>query len=197
MDQFHTAPDANGSTLAIIYTFFSTGSYADYSFKLFAPTTGQTITDFEAAADAQAASYAAAHSYTIANIQKWYPLPSTISGFTSYQTLISQAGTAAPALSGAAAINGFPGTTFTWARTGVGVYTLTASAAVFTTNKTGVFISPLQNLNGAIRAVVTSTTVITITTAVQSLAVLGLLGFTTTNTDAMLSGTLVEVRVYP
>lgn len=118
---------------------------------------------------------------------------------TSYQTIVSQTGTAAPAVAG-----GFTptstyasGTTFTWARTGVGVYTLTASTAVFNTSgKTSVFVSPLQNLNGAIRATVTSTTVITVTTAVQSLAVLGLLGFTATNTDALLSGTMLYVQTY-
>lgn len=38
---------------------------------------------------------------------------------------------------------------------------------------------------------------ITITTAIQSLAVLGLVGFTATPTDALLTGTALEVRVYP
>lgn len=119
---------------------------------------------------------------------------------TSYQTIVSQTGTAAPAVSGSFTPTSTytAGTTFTWARTGVGVYTLTASAAVFNTSgKTGVFVAPLQNLNGSIRAVVTSTTVITVTTAVQSLAVLGLLGFTATNTDALLSGTMIYVQTYP
>lgn len=118
---------------------------------------------------------------------------------TSYQTIVSQTGTSAPAVSG-----GFTptstytaGTTFTWARTGAGVYTLTASAAVFNTSgKTGVFITPPQNLNGSFRAVVTSSTVITVTTAVQSLAVLGLLGFTSTNTDALLNNTMIYVQTY-
>lgn len=116
---------------------------------------------------------------------------------TSYQTIVSQTGTAAPAVSGGfTPANTYSGTTFTWTRTGVGVYTLTASAAVFNTSKTGVFVAPLQNLNGSIRAVVTSTTVITVTTAVQSLAVLGLLGFTATNTDALLNGTMIYVQTY-
>lgn len=125
-------------------------------------------------------------------------ITAALSGPTSYQTIVSQTGTAAPAVSG-----GFTptstyaaGTTFTWARTGVGVYTLTASTAVFNTSKTGVFIAPLQNLNASVRGVVTSTTVITFTTAVQSVAVLGLLGLTTTNTDALLSGTMIYVQTY-
>lgn len=117
---------------------------------------------------------------------------------TSYQTIVSQTGTSAPAVSGGfTPTNTYAGTpTFTWARTGTGVYTLTASSAIFSTSKTGVFVAPLQNLNGSIRAVVTSTTVITVTTAVQSLAVLGLLGFTVTNTDALLNGTMIYVQTY-
>lgn len=117
---------------------------------------------------------------------------------TSYQTIVSQSGTAAPAVSGGfAATSTYPaGTTFTWARTSAGVYTLTASTAVFNTSKTGVFVAPLQNLNASVRATVTSTTVITVTTAVQSVAVLGLLGLTTTATDALLSGTMIYVQTY-
>lgn len=136
--------------------------------------------------------------FSNADIQDMVGWVST-SAATSYQTIVSQTGTAAPAVSGGFTptntLSGAP--TMTWARTGVGVYTLTASAAVFTAGKTGVFTSPLQNLNGSIRAVVTSTTVITITTAVQSLAVLGLLGFTATNTDVLLNGTMIYVQVYP
>lgn len=118
---------------------------------------------------------------------------------TSYQTIVSQTGTAAPAVSGSLApVSTYPaGTTFTWARTSAGVYTLTASTAVFNTSgKTGVFVAPLQNLNASVKAVVTSTTVITVTTAVQSVAVLGLLGLTTTATDALLSGTMIYVQTY-
>lgn len=117
----------------------------------------------------------------------------------SYQTIVSQTGTAAPAVSGSLTpTSTYPaGTTFTWGRTGAGVYTLTASAAVFNTSgKTGVFMGSLNNLNGAYKTVVTSSTVITITTAVQSLSVLGLLGFTATPTDALLSGTMVYVQTY-
>lgn len=119
---------------------------------------------------------------------------------SSYQTIVSQTGTAAPAVSGSLSpMSTYPtGTTFTWARTSAGVYTLTASAAVFNTSgKTGVFVGPLQNLNASIRAVVTSTTVITVTTAVQSVAILGLLGLTATATDALLSQTMLYVQTYP
>lgn len=121
-----------------------------------------------------------------------------IAGATSYQTIVSQTGTAAPAVSGGfTPTSTYGATTFTWARTGAGVYTLTASTAVFNTSgKTGVFVAPLQNLNGSIRAVITSSTVITVTTAVQSLAVLGLVGFTATNTDVLLNNTMIYVQTY-
>lgn len=118
---------------------------------------------------------------------------------SSYQTIVTQTGTTAPAVSGSfTPVSGYPtGTTFTWARTGAGVYTLTASTAVFNTaGKTGVFIGTLNNLNASCKAVVTSSTVITVTTAVQSVAVLGLLGLTTTTTDALLSQTMVYVQTY-
>lgn len=115
---------------------------------------------------------------------------------TSYQTIVSQTGTGAPT-AGITPISTYAsGTTFTWARTGAGVYTLTASTAVFSTTKTAVFISPLTNLNAQARGVVTSTTVITFTTAIGSLLGLGLLGFTATNTDALLSNTMVYVQTY-
>lgn len=114
----------------------------------------------------------------------------------SYQAIISQTGTSAP--TGSTLVNTYSGTpTMTLARTGAGVYTITASSAVFSTTKTGIFIQPLTNLNGALSAVVTSTTVITITTAIQSLAVLGLLGFTAVPTDALLNKTMIYVQTYP
>lgn len=117
----------------------------------------------------------------------------------SYQTIVSQTGTAAPVVgTGFTPMSTYAvGTTFTWARTGAGVYTLTASTAVFNTSgKTSVFISPLTNLNAQARGVVTSSTVLTFTTAVASVAVLGLLGLTTTPTDVLFSNTMIYVQTY-
>lgn len=137
--------------------------------------------------------------YTISATDIVFPDDSVGYPYAAYQTIVTQTGTGAPAVSG-----GFTpmsmyatGTTFTWARSSAGVYTLTASAAVFNTGgKTAVFLGALNNLNGAWKAVVTSSTVITFTFAVQSLAVLGLLGFTATPTDALLTQTMIEVRTY-
>lgn len=114
--------------------------------------------------------------------------------YSRYASLVTQTGTSAPVNTDE--INDFTGTTFTWARTSAGVYTVTASSAVFASGKTAGIYSPLTNLNGALSIVRTSSTVLTITTAVQALAVLGLLGFTATPTDAMLSVNLFEIRVY-
>lgn len=140
-------------------------------------------------------TYATTNSITVGTLSWFGGTPVVVPA--SYQTIVSQTGTAAPVVSGLTPVSTYPsGTTFTWARTGAGVYTLTASTAVFTAGKTGVFVGGLNNLNAQWKAVVTSTTVITFTFAVQSLAVLGLLGFTATNTDALLSNTMIYVQTY-
>lgn len=144
-------------------------------------------------------AWAVTQGITITSSDIVFPFDSAlVPAPSSYQTIVTQAGTAAPATAGGLApTSTYPaGTTFAWARTGAGVYTLTASAAVFSTSKTGVFVAPLTNLNASVRAVVTSTTVITVTTAVQSVAVLGLLGLTASPTDALLSGTMIYVQTY-
>lgn len=155
-------------------------------------------TSLQVAALAAINAYIPIAGYTITNAI-WPLLGNVVYAPSSYQTIVSQTGTAAPAVSGSLSpLNSYPsGTTFTWARTSAGVYTLTASAAVFNTSgKTAVIVGSLNNLNGAWKAVVTSSTVITLTTAVQSLAVLGLLGFAATPTDALFSQTAIQVLTY-
>lgn len=123
----------------------------------------------------------------IANKPTLYTAP-----YSCYQSLINQSGTNAP--SGSTLANDFGTTTFTWARSSTGVYTITANASVFTSGKTGVVISNPNNPLANFRYAVTSTTVITITTSV--LSVLSLI-LTSGNTDGLLSNTLFEIRVYP
>lgn len=153
------------------------------------------------AAIAAITTYATAQGYTLSGgIWPVFSVASAVQTLSSYQTIVTQAGTTAPAVSGSLApVSTYPsGTTFTWARTSAGVYTLTASTAVFNTaGKTGVFVGSLNNLNAQYTVAVTSSTVITITTAVQSLAVLGLLGFTATATDALMTKTMIYVQTYP
>lgn len=187
----------NSTTLAVdVLLEDSTGTYTSATVVPIATGNTDSSADIlaliEPAVDAFIFSNLGVHPASIV----W--LFNTNLGPTSYQTIVSQTGTAAPAISGGfTPTNTYAaGTTFTWARTGAGVYTLTASAAVFNTSKTGVFIAPLQNLNASVRGVVTSSTVITVTTAVQSVAILGLLGLTTTSTDALLNGTMIYVQTY-
>ena len=57
-------------------------------------------------------------------------------GYTVYTALLTQAGTAAPV---ATILQNTTGGTFTWTRQSAGNYTVTASTALFTVNKTIVF----------------------------------------------------------
>lgn len=108
-----------------------------------------------------------------------------IDNFTSYAALFSQTGTNAPTAVG---LSNTIGATYTFARSGVGVYTITAdSGTPFTAGKTAIIVS----LNGSgavgrITAVATSTTVVTISTYNESFVL----------TDALLNSTLVEIKVY-
>lgn len=108
-----------------------------------------------------------------------------------YAASVTQSGTSAPSATGLE--NDFGGTTFTWARTGAGTYTITASSAVFTSGKTKVFFGQLSNPLGYITATNTSTTVITINTQITSLLSLVL---TTGNADGMMTGMPIDIQVY-
>lgn len=151
----------------------------------------------------QANSWASTNGWTPIALVDYFGTPMSVVSsmiaakvpYTAYQGIVSQTGTSAPANTDL--MNGFAGTTFTWARTAVGVYTITASSAVFTSGKTSVILGALNNLNANMKIAVTSSTVITITTAVQSVAILGLLGLTATNTDALLTAAPFDIRVYP
>ena len=60
-------------------------------------------------------------------------------GYTSYVALITQVDTAAPT---AKILQNTTGATLTWARTSAGIFTVTSSTAIFTTDKTIVFANP-------------------------------------------------------
>jgi hypothetical protein len=105
---------------------------------------------------------------------------------SEYTALVTQASTSAPTASEKS--NGFGATTFTWARSSAGVYTCTASTAVFTANKTSVLLGAKQLPSTQIGVAITSTTVITVTVTVADGA---------TATDALLTNQEVTIRVYP
>lgn len=86
-------------------------------------------------------------------------------GYTSYTALLTQAGTAAPV---ATVLSNNLTATLTWARTGTGIYTLTASATTFTANKTIVFFNNGNASPNANKWTRTSDTVLTLTIGIDS-----------------------------
>lgn len=111
--------------------------------------------------------------------------------YSSYQALITQSATGAPVAT--VFNNDFNPTTFTWGRTSAGLYTVTANSAIFTANKTTVtFATPLVPLV-QYTAVITSTSIITLTTTLGANVAIVLTGVVT---DTLLTNTLIEIRVY-
>jgi len=110
-------------------------------------------------------------------------LASGSTAYDSYVALLTQAGTAAPV---ATVLSNNLTATLTWARTGVGVYTLTASAATFTANKTIVFLNAGSGVT-LISAERTSDTVLTVKTFVPSSGAA---------VDASITNGAFEVRIY-
>lgn len=215
-DVQYTAPQQAGTTTAVIYSYVNSSGYVAYNFVLIPFVLNQVQQDFYNAAVINAATYALANSYTLSGfVSGWYPdvatgsksgvisassatglatLLSAVAPVT-YQALISQTGTSAP--TGATLVNSYPGTpTFTLARTGTGVYTIAASSPVFSTTKTALLNSALPNPLANLTYVVNSTTLITITTSVNSLISLLGLGFTSTPTDALLSKTMIYIPTF-
>jgi hypothetical protein len=103
--------------------------------------------------------------------------------YSSYTALLTQTSTDAPV---ATVLSSNLTGTFTWARTGVGVYTLTANAATFTANKTIVFLNAGSTMP-LISAERTSDTVITVQTGVPSSGAA---------TDNSITNGAFEVRIY-
>ena len=119
-------------------------------------------------------------TFTAGNIAS---LASGSTAYDSYVALLTQAGTAAPV---ATVLSNNLTATLTWARTGVGVYTLTASAATFTANKTIVFLNAGSGVT-LISAERTSDTVLTVKTFVPSSGAA---------VDASITNGAFEVRIY-
>jgi len=110
-------------------------------------------------------------------------LASGSTAYNSYVALLTQTSTNAPV---ATVLSNNLTATLTWARTGVGVYTLTASAAIFTANKTIVFLNAGSGIP-LISAERTSDTVLTVKTFVPSSAAA---------TDNFITNGAFEVRIY-
>ena len=106
-----------------------------------------------------------------------------INVYDSYTALLTQTSTNAPV---ATVLSNNLTATLTWARTGTGVYTLTASAATFTANKTIIFINAGSS-QSIITGERTSDTVLTVKTFVPSSGAA---------VDAAITNGAFEVRIY-
>jgi hypothetical protein len=111
--------------------------------------------------------------------------------YTAYEAIVTQSGGSAP--SAVRKDANFGATTFTWARSLAGQYTVTASTPTFTAGKTVVITSLEANGLQKYTAAVTSTTVVTFNSTVQSVITLIL---SLTGTDGLFTNTLVEIRIY-
>lgn len=89
--------------------------------------------------------------------------------YTSIHEIVSQTGIGTP--TALRMDSNYNAVTLTWNRTGIGVYTLTASQPIFSiTGRTVCFIGGLINNNYKLSYIITSPTVITFTTSVISIA---------------------------
>lgn len=109
-----------------------------------------------------------------------------------YDATLTQTGTSAPT---ATVGQNNIGQTMTWARSSAGVYTVTAGAAAFTANKTQVLLGCFAFVAGKMRDIyctVTSTTVITISTAETSTDASGYNAI-----DDLLTSTAIRIVIFP
>ena len=110
-------------------------------------------------------------------------LASGSTAYNSYVALLTQTSTNAPV---ATILSNNLTATLTWARTGPGVYTLTANAATFTANKTIVFLNAGSGIP-LISAERTSDTILTVKTYNSGTGVA---------VDAAITNGAFEVRIY-
>ena len=106
-------------------------------------------------------------------------------GYTVYTALISQVAAAAPT---AIELKNDTGATMTWTRSGAGTYVVTASSAIFTTNKTVVFLNNGNPTSDGLppKWTRTSNTAITISTKDE----------TAVADDSLLTDASFEIRIY-
>ena len=116
-------------------------------------------------------------------VQQVAAFSNVTAAYTAYTALVTQASTNAPT---AKILQNTTGATLTWARTSAGIFTLTASSAIFTADKTIVFANPgndsTSSADPAIIWARTSSTVLTITA--------------TAGVNGALTDGAFEVRIY-
>lgn len=110
----------------------------------------------------------------------------TVQGYKSRESFVTQSATGTPTES--VAHTDFGATTFTWARTSAGLYTLSASGATFTANKTAIIFGALGNGLASVKYTVTSSTILTIQTGLLAAGV-------AVATDALFLNTYMKIIV--
>ena len=143
------------------------------------PAQGDLIPGTQKYTDANGKTENLTRNFTVAQLAAFANSYSL--GYTVYTASLTQAGTAAPV---ATIMQNTTGKTFTWARTNLGVYTVTVSNETFTANKTILLLSSSRG-GDVLSGVVTNTTVVTLN---QGSAAGG-------NADTM-NGSTIEIRIY-
>ncbi len=115
------------------------------------------------------------NNFTIASVASFANSYSL--GYTLYTALLTQTGTNAPV---ATILQNTTGGTLTWTRQSAGNYTVTASSALFTANKTIVFGNQGNEINNYYKWNRTSDTTVTLSTG----------------SDAKLVNGSFEIRIY-
>lgn len=106
------------------------------------------------------------------------------SSYTKYVALLTQSGTSAPT---ATVLENTTGLTINWTRASAGTYSGTRTSGSFSTTKTAIFIGGgWASFGDGIGAGTTGNSVIDVRTS--SLGAAG---------DDILSGTVIEIRIYP
>tara|TARA_A100001391_G_scaffold179854_1_gene145008 strand:+ start:331 stop:792 length:462 start_codon:yes stop_codon:yes gene_type:complete len=102
------------------------------SYPIGTPSSGDMVPGTQVTKDSSGNTINLTKNFTVDSIASF---ADATAAYTSYVALLTQT-TGAPV---ATVLQNTTGATFTWARTGGGTYTVTASSAIFTINKTIVF----------------------------------------------------------
>jgi hypothetical protein len=146
------------------------------TYPLGTPGSGDLIPGTQKVTDVNGETKNLTKNFTVSQVAAF---ANVTAAYTVYTALITQAGVAAPT---AKILQNTTGDTLTWARTGAGAYTVTSSTALFTADKTAVFLNVGDGeANQMLMWTRTSTTVITLDT---------------NGSDGRITGGSFEVRIY-
>ena len=146
------------------------------TYPLGTPGSGDLVPGTQRVTDENGETKNLTKNFTVSQIAAF---ANVTAAYTVYTALITQASSAAPI---ATILQNTTGDTLTWARTGAGTYTVTSSTALFTADKTAVFLNVGNGEpNQMLMWTRTSSSVITLTT---------------NGSDDRITGGSFEVRIY-